>query len=175
MPRNRRRSKNAVKKWWSESQKLEALTMWWATRSPTSVCAAMGINMHTFQSWTKQQWWKDALLQIQGEENGQMSAKMSKIVNKTLEVISDRVENGNFVFDQKTGAIRRIPIPAREATKVATELLAQKKDLDEPLKKVEQEDQKATLLKLAEEFTKFAKAKEIVGVPFKKEIAIDAA
>ena len=50
----------------------------------------------------------------------ELDAKTSKIVDKALDQIMDRLENGDHIYDQKTGRIRRAPVKLRELNATLT-------------------------------------------------------
>jgi hypothetical protein len=75
-----------------------------------------------------------------------------------LDVTLDRLENGDFQYDPKTGEMIRKPVLMRDANRVANDLIKAQMDLDQ--KPVDEEAQKQTqdrLQALAETFAGFAK------------------
>jgi ABC-type dipeptide/oligopeptide/nickel transport system ATPase subunit len=83
------------------------------------------------------------------EENVKKNVALKKIIDKSLELISDRLENGDYVFDQKTGEVKRKPVGLRDLSKVANEMMVQqaetakvnapttsKQTIEEALKKI---------------------------------------
>ncbi|MBL0233195.1 MAG: hypothetical protein IPQ08_05980 [Chitinophagaceae bacterium] len=55
-----------------------------------------------------------------------MDNKLSKIVDKSLDAVLDRVENGDFVYDNKSGQIKRKPVNMRDVAKVSVDLLSKR-------------------------------------------------
>jgi len=51
---------------------------------------------------------------------------VKNIAEKSFAVVEDRLEHGNYVFDQKTGKIRRIPVNLKDAHKVAMDSVIHK-------------------------------------------------
>ena len=102
---------------------------------------------------------------IRNEENLVLDAKLAKVVNKSVDALLDRVENGDFQFDQKTGTMVRKPISAKDANVVTRDMIDRRELLQGKKVADHNNDRKIDdkLLKLAEEFTKFAKAKTIEG------------
>jgi hypothetical protein len=75
------------------------------------------------------------------------------------------VERGDFQYDQKTGQMIRKPISARDASVVTRDMI-DRRELLQGKKVVEKNNERKMdekLLKLAEEFSKFAKSKTIEG------------
>ena len=120
-----------------------------------------GVPLQTLKVWKTTDWFKEACLQLQQEDLQQTSSKLKKIVEKALKSVEDRLDNGDAMYDQRTGSIVRIPVKAQVALKISTELMTkQEKLLANPHQK---EDIQKTvgdrLLKLSEEFASFATKK----------------
>lgn len=161
----RKRKVPGTKAHWSDSQKIEAVTTWLATGNMALTAAALNIPHITVRQWKGKPWWNEMVKDIRSEENLQLDAKLSKVVAKATDQLLDRVENGDFQYDQKTGKLVRKPISARDAAKVTTdmidrrELLQGKKEAHiDNARKIEDR-----LLKLADEFSRFARAKDVSG------------
>lgn len=163
MPRRRKkRDLKAAGKWWSESQKIEAVTTWLALGSIPLTAAATSIPKDTLARWRYTDWWKELVLQIRSEETLALDGRLSKIVDKALSVVEDRLDKGNHQYDPKTGELIRVPVNLRDSMKATADLM----DRREILRKQPQQQQiektvDDRLAKLAEEFARFAKAKDI--------------
>lgn len=123
-----RRAVGAVKKRWSDSQKTEAVQMYMVLGSLKLVAGALQIPFDTLKVWKASEWWKNLEGDLRVQEDLQLSARLTKIVNRSYDVIEDRLENGDFVYDQKSGKMRRKPVNMRDAHKVAVDLI-DKKDM----------------------------------------------
>src|SRR6202012_3299692 len=117
-----RRAVGAVKKRWSDSQKTEAVQMYMVMGSLKMVAAALQIPFDTMKVWKASEWWKTLEGELRVQEDLQLSARLTKIVNRSYDVIEDRMENGDFVYDQKSGKMRRKPVNMRDAHKVVMAL-----------------------------------------------------
>jgi hypothetical protein len=162
MPRKRKRSLRDSGKWWSEAQKIEAVTTWLALGSIPLTAAATSIPKDTLVRWRYTDWWKELVQQIRSEETLALDGKLKRIVDKALSVVEDRLENGNFQYDPKTGSNVRVPVNLRDSMKTTADLM----DRREILKKqpVQEQIEKTIddrLAKLADEFSRFAKAKDV--------------
>lgn len=159
--------KNSAKQsgWWSEAKKIEACTLFLATGSPVATAAGSGVSIETIRKWRESTWWKELVEQIQHEDDAALDAKTSKIIQKTMDLLADRVENGEFIYDQKQGLVKRMPMSAKTATKVATDLFDKRQILrKQPTKIVETHKIEDRINKLADEFAKFSKAKDVTDV-----------
>ena len=165
MTRRRRKKYAGGSEAWSNTQRLEAVSIHLATGSPTSTSLATGIPLQTLYKWKRSDWWKKAVEEYRAEENLRTDATLSKIVEKSLEVVSDRLDNGDFQFDQKTSQLIRKPVSARDAHKISMDVIDKRSVIQNAEK--QETDQKKTedrLFKLAEEFVKFSRSKDITAV-----------
>ena len=93
---------------------------------------------------------------IQADENTQLDAKLSKIVDKSLDVVMNRLEEGDFILDSKTGTIKRVPVKMRDAKSVMTDLFDKRQLLrKQPTKITEAQTVDKRLEMLAQRFEKF--------------------
>jgi hypothetical protein len=123
-----RRAVGDKQKRWSDSQKTEAVQMYMILGSLKLVSGALQIPFDTLKVWKASEWWKTLEGDLRVQEDLQLSARLTKIVNKSYDVVEDRLENGDFVYDQKSGKMRRKPVNMRDAHKVAVDLM-DKKDM----------------------------------------------
>lgn len=145
---------------WTQNQKLQAVSTWLMLGNMAETAIVTSIPIQTLKVWKTTDWWKEACLQLQQEDLQQTSAKMKKIVEKALRAVEDRLDLGDAMYDQKTGAIVRIPVKAQVALKISTELLTKQQHLmDNPMKEEVEKTIDDRLLKLSEEFSKFAALK----------------
>lgn len=154
-PRNRSIAAETNKQW-SDKQRLEAVQSWLVLGNLALTARLLSIPEPTLRIWKASEWWKNVVEDIKTQENVQMSARLKNIVNAGLLVVSDRLENGDFIYDQKSGQMVRKAVAMKDAHKVATDLMDRQKVLEkalEPSRAVEGNDDK--LLKLAEKFAAF--------------------
>lgn len=127
-PSVRRRSVDGTKRHWSDSQKTEAVQTYMILGSLKLVSGALKIPFDTLKVWKQSEWWKTLEGELRVQEDLQLSARLTKIVNRSYDVIEDRLEHGDFVYDQKSGKMKRKPVTMRDAHKVAVDLI-DKKDM----------------------------------------------
>jgi hypothetical protein len=119
-----------------------------------------GVSLNTLKMWKNTDWFKEYALQLQTEDVQQMSSTLRKVIDKALKAVENRLDVGDAQFDQKTGDIIRIPIKAHVALKITTDLMTKQQKLYEnPAKEQVEKTIDARLLKLSEEFARFATAK----------------
>lgn len=164
---NRTRTSLSQEGIWSDEKRIEAVATYIALGSMAETHRVTTIPLNTLWSWKQQgTWWKDVEQALRAEKNNETSTKLNGIVNKTLEAIVDRVDNGDYLYDQRTGDIKRIPVTSASLNKIATTLLDRRLTLDKmEVAKVEEEvDSTAKLekqlTKLADSFAKFVSSKK---------------
>ena len=148
---------------WPESYRMKALTTFLATGSQAHTAAICGIPEQTLRTWRKQEWWAERIKEIREGENIQLDAKLTKVMDRALDAVVDRIENGEYMYDPRTGDIKRIPAKLRDVQKVAGDMIDKKTLLAKVQKGKEEQKQAITadhLLMLAREFSKFATGKE---------------
>jgi len=165
MARQRRKKGKGPGKW-ADSQRIELVTTWLATGNLALSAATLGIPEITARVWKTQPWWKEMVAEIRASENLELDSKLKKVVDKSVDQLLDRVDNGDFQYDQKTGQLVRKPISARDAAKITSDMIDRRELLQG--KKQEQIDSSRKmedkLLKLADELSRFAKAKVVQEV-----------
>jgi len=121
-----------------------------------------GIPIQTLKIWKIQDWFKEYSLQLQSEDIQKMDGNLKRIVDKALKAVEDRLDLGDAQFDQKTGKITRVPVKAHVALKITSELMTkQEKIHNNPIKEEVEKTIDDRLLKLSEEFARFASMKTI--------------
>ena len=149
--------------WWSDKKRLEVLTTFLATGSQAHTSAITGVPEETIRSWRKADWWTERAKEMKADSHLQLDKKLSGVMEKALDAVVDRIENGEFMYDPRTGEIKRIPPKLRDVQKVTNDMIDKKILLDKIQKgKEEQVKQQITadhLVLLAKEFAKFATGK----------------
>ena len=152
-----RRSKKAQ---WSQNQRLQVVSTYLLLGSATETALVTGVPLATIRVWKTQDWFKEAMLQLKTEDVQQLDSNMKRVLDKALKAVEDRIDLGDAQYDPRTGEIVRIPVKAQVALRITTDLLDRKMKLEA---KPQQEAIESTindrLLKLSEEFSRFAKAK----------------
>lgn len=144
---------------YNDNQKLEAVTTYLMLGNLSLTASLLKININTLKLWKKSQWWKDIEIDLRTQEDLQLSKRLQNIVTKSLDVVEDRMENGDFVYDQKTGRMKRKPVNMRDAAKVMLDLQDRREvliDRHVNNESVTTDKIDQTLKNLAEEFARIA-------------------
>ncbi len=150
---------------WPVAKKLDVIQSYILLGSLRKAAALNNVPEITAKVWKATQFWRDTEDEFRRGSKLQLSSKLSELVNKSLAVIADRLEGGDFIYQPRTGAFVRKPISAEHANKIATQLIDRTLAVEKAAKPEKQTDEglDARLQKLREEMIRFSKARTITG------------
>jgi DNA polymerase III alpha subunit (gram-positive type) len=155
-----RRSEPGVPGLWSDKKKNEAIAVFLATGSATMTSEQTNVPIHTINKWKVSPWWKEKVLELQKDDYDRLDTKLGKAIDKALDEVMDRLDKGEYMFDVRTGKVKRIPAKLRDINTSFTQLLDKRQLIrKQPTKIVEQQSSATQLQNLAEQFTKFVTGK----------------
>lgn len=145
---------------WSEKKKLEALTTFVSTGSYVMSANQCNIPIETVRTWAKSDWWKERVKEIQNEDYDKLDSKLTKALDKALEQVMDRIENGEYMYDPKTGKTKLMPAKLRDLNTAFNSLMDKRQLIrKQPTKIIEQTSTADQLQKLADQFKEFVTGK----------------
>lgn len=149
---------------WHQKKKTEAVMTWLATGNLVTTASIIGVPHDTIKHWRKQPWWQEAVDAFYADDKQELDAKYQKIIRKALDVVDDRLTNGNFQLDQKTGKVIRVPVSIGDSHRVMKDLVDQQQVLrqDKPVQQIQAETVNDKLINLAKQFAEMAMKKEVV-------------
>lgn len=150
---------------WPEKKRLEVLQSYILLGNLRQAAALNHVPEVTAKSWKVSKWWKETEDELRRSSKLQLSSKLTDLVNSALVVIADRLKDGDFVFNPRTGQFIRKPVSAEHANKIATQLIDRTIVVEKSAQteRVTDEGLDARLMKLRQEMLRFAKAKVITG------------
>ena len=152
---------------WPEAKHVEVVASYLVLGKATLVEAVTGVPAGTILQWKTQPWWQELVDQIQTEEDQELDTKLSSRINKVLALVEDRLENGDWILDSKTGTIIRKPVSLKDSWKTGKEMIDVRQMMrDRPKDRVDKEAVSDILKNLAVEFASMArkKVKENAGL-----------
>ena len=160
--------------WWPEEKKIEVASLYAAgVVSSKDLARLTGVPDSRIRDWRLQEWWPEMLEKIHASIDSDIVSKYTGLVDKALDVIQDRLTNGDHVYDKRTGEIHRKAVSMRDANTVAATVVDKRQLLrGKPTSRSEKVSVDARLGKLAEEFARFAAAKDVT--PEIKEVAVES-
>ncbi len=167
---------------WPDTVRKKVVKTWLQTGSLPLTAQLCKVPLDTVENWRyRHSWWKEYVQKFREEADASMAARIEKLLGKTVEQLEDRVENGEEVFNPRTGEFDRVKMKLRDLN-TSLKVLTDRHDvLTERAKKevtaTEQINDK--LSKLANAFEKFAKketksfkidSSEVLDVEFEEVI-----
>jgi len=148
--------------WWPEEKRIEVVALYAAgMTSPVELERLTKIPAATIKDWKTQDWWVEKLELVHTSIDQDIVSKQTQIVDKALEQIQDRLQNGECILT-RTGEIKRKPVSMRDANIVATTVVDKRQLLrGKATSRSEKIGIDDRLAKLAEEFKRFAAARDI--------------
>lgn len=100
-----------------EEKKVEAAAVYAATGSLARTEEVTGVPADTLRKWRLSPEFQALLREIWQENNEKIDAKFTEIIEKSLDSVIDRLDNGDFHVT-RTGQLIRKPISAKELSLV---------------------------------------------------------
>lgn len=149
-----------VATWWSDKQKLETVQTYLMLGNAAMTARVLKIPEDTVYRWRKSAWWKEIEGELRVQDELQLSARLKKIVVSSLDAVEERLEHGDYVYDQKSGQMRRKPVSMKDAHKVSMDLIEKKHLIDNRnAPSASEEQMQDKLLKMMIQFSEFAQGK----------------
>lgn len=103
---------------YSQAKKQHAVALYAATGDLSKSAELAEIPKSTLQKWRTEPWFQALMHEVWEENNERIDAKFSEIIEKSLDQVVDRLENGD-VKVLKDGKTVRVPISARDLSLVS--------------------------------------------------------
>lgn len=141
---------------WADKVKMKAVELIMAGATTREVSMELKVPFNTVVQWRRDQWFKDLVKEIQEDDGHKLDHKITSIMHNSLDAMTDRLENGEFIRDDKTGKVVRVPVKIRDATN-AFNIMMDKRQLlrKQPTKITDNATVNQQLHLLAQEFKKF--------------------
>lgn len=161
-PKHRDAAKNKRHGWYSDAKKMEVACTFAVSGNSARVAEITKVPEGTIRAWKQTEWWHEIMSRIHQEQNEELDAKLTKLVDKAVEHINDRLDNGDYIYNAKADKLIRKPVNVKDMA-IVTAITLDKRQLlrGEPTSRVEKVSENEKLVRLAEEFKKFAAAKQI--------------
>lgn len=153
---------------YSVDDRLQTVMLYIAEGNMKKVERVTGIPYVTLNSWKEKEWWPHALQFCHKRKDKELELRFSRVIHDTVSEIHDRVTNGDWKHDSRSGQKTRVPMSGKDLAVVmnvihdkrqllrgeATSLTVQKDSQSDKLKALEQK---------FNEFSNQLKAKTIEG------------
>jgi hypothetical protein len=157
---------------WKDADKTRAVAVYKSLGVISKTVEVTGIPYDTLYLWMRSEWWKEKMQQLKAEDTAELGEAATDIAKQAARAVQDRLSNGDHVL-LRDGQLVRKPVSAKDAAIVMGISLSKRKELaEEPLRE-QQLGTAERLLKLVEQFTKFASNKETKRIIDKQEQILD--
>ncbi len=150
--------------WWPEKKRTEVVTTYLTTGKIPITSAMTGVPVDTIKTWKKQDWWKKLEEELSYEDNLELNSKVKNVMEKSLDQVMDRLENGEYYYDPRTGKVKRVPAKLRDVNKVMTDMIDKsmllKRVRTEKVTETKQQITADHLIQLAKAFSEFSTGKK---------------
>jgi uncharacterized protein YicC (UPF0701 family) len=151
-----------VNGFYAEEVRIEAVSLYAALGNCAEVARIMNVAPTLIRKWKTLEWWELMMRRVHAEKDEELDSKFTKIVDKAVDEINDRLENGEFIYNAKTGETVRVKPKMRDVAMVAATNLEKRQLLrGQPTSRSEKVDVSDSLLRLANEFAAFTKSKDV--------------
>ena len=165
MPTVTRRIKKKPGKpgWWSEEQRIDAVAKYLILGNLSEVARETKIPRDTLNGWKQKDWWGEVEADIRKQTNQTLQGKLGKIIDKSLSTVEERLDKGDFVYDPKSGSIKRIGVKASVANQITKDSIDRKVLLEKISTRGTNSEEAVAerLASLRQEFLKFVNSKQI--------------
>ena len=145
------------------STKVKAAQTYIATGNLSLTARLLDIPHITLKVWKKEQWWLDLIDELLVEDKSAINKNVKKIAEQALAVVSDRLQDGNYQYDQKNQQIVRVPVNARDAHRIGSDMLDQAQILEDRIQAIKNKEvvkTADTLQQIADSFAKLVKSEQ---------------
>jgi hypothetical protein len=149
---------------WPPAKKREVAETYALTGSVLETAAITKVPANTVRFWKDSVWFQELMRETSREELFEVATKAHTVMKKALKASEDRLDNGNYILNQKTGLMERIPPPLKDTVRATTDLMGKREKLLQAASEQKTEDTVDRLSKLAEELARFAQAKAVPAI-----------
>lgn len=147
---------------YSWSDKTKAVQLYMLNGNMKLVSELTNISYDTLCDWKKTEWWATVVEELRAAAKAKRGTKLSTIIDTSLELVQDRLENGDWIYDQKTGKLVRKPVSLKDVTQVTNNLMDKQIKMEELADRLDNNKAtvQETLAMLAKEFQKLNRNKQ---------------
>jgi hypothetical protein len=103
---------------YSVDDRLHAVMLYITEGNMKKVETMTGIPYVTLNSWKEKEWWPAALQFCHKRKDKELELRFSRVIHDTVGEIHDRVINGDWKHDNRTGQKVRIPMSGKDLSVV---------------------------------------------------------
>jgi hypothetical protein len=162
--RQKRQAGSPDKIQWTEKEKLNCVCVFSVCGNSRRTSELTHIPEATIRTWKQTDWWQELSERIVQEADEQLDTKLTSIVDKAVEALNDRLENGEEVYDIRSGKIIKKTVGAKDSAFIFATAVDKRQLLrGKATSRVEKVTVDTRLNRLAEQFKAFTNTKTIEG------------
>jgi hypothetical protein len=143
-------------------QKINACTLYCVYGDVDQVSNMTGIPGKFIREWKEEPWWFEVQKKVYTEQNEKLASQINVVLDSSLTHLKDRLDNGDYLWDVRHSKLVRKPVDTKVLANVFSNLLNRRQIIrGEPTSITAAVGVDERLNKLADEFKRFAAAKEV--------------
>jgi hypothetical protein len=150
--------------WFPQQTKIDACTMYCVYGDVDEVSKLTKVPVKYIRQWKEEPWWNEIQKKVFVEQNEKLGSRISTVLDRSLTEIEERLTNGDYLWDIRKSKLVRKPIDTKILSTLFNNLVNRRQLIrGEPTSITNKVGVDDRLKFLAEQFEKFASAKEIEG------------
>lgn len=152
--------------WFPQQTKIDACTMYCVYGDVDEVSKLTKVPVKYIRQWKEEPWWSEIQKKVFVEQNEKLGSRISSVLDKSLGEIEERLTNGDYLWDVRKSKLVRKPIDTKVLSNLFNNLVTRRQLIrGEPTSISNKLGVDDRLLHLAQQFEKFAKAREVEQLP----------
>ena len=148
--------------WFPQQTKIDACTMYCVYGDVDEVSKLTKVPVKYIRQWKEEPWWSEIQKKVFVEQNEKLGSRISSVLDKSLGEIEERLTNGDYLWDVRKSKLVRKPIDTKVLSNLFNNLVNRRQLIrGEPTSITNKVGVDDRLKFLAEQFEKFASAKEV--------------
>ena len=145
-------------------QKTDACALYCVYGDVDQVSELTGIDPKFLRQWRDEPWWSEIQKKVFIEQNEKLASRISGVLDRSLDHLVDRLDNGDYLWDVRKSKLVRKPVDTKVLSNLFNNLITRRQLIrGEPTSITTQVAVDDRLKLLADQFQKFALAKEVEG------------
>ena len=147
-------------------QKTDACALYCVYGDVDQVSEMTGIPPKVLRDWKDEPWWIEIQKKVFVEQNEKLVGRINGVLDKSLEHLVDRLDNGDYLWDVRKSKLVRKPVDTKVLANVFNTLVSRRQLIrGEPTSISAAVGVDDRLKMLAAQFERFAAAKEVEQAP----------
>lgn len=150
--------------WFPQQTKVDACTLYCVYGDIDEVSKITKVPPKYIRQWKEEPWWIEIQKKVYVEQNEKLGTRINSVLDRSLDHLVDRLDNGDYLWDVRKSKLVRKPIDAKVLSSLFNNLVHRRQLVrGEPTNISTNIAVNDRLNLLAEQFKKFANATEIEG------------